>query len=103
MRVLAIAAPSRLPGSKVPTAKEAGFDLTFANWRGVIGSPGMKANEREAWIQMLTRVRNSDRWKAILKKRDWNDTFQSGDEYAAYLKGEYERVGSLVQELGFVK
>jgi putative tricarboxylic transport membrane protein len=103
MRVLAVASPSKLGDSKVPTAKEAGFDLVFANWRGVVGAPGMKDNERQAWIQMLTRVRNSDRWKAILKQRDWNDTFLAGDEYAAYLKGEYDRVGALVQELGFVK
>ena len=103
MRVLAVAAPSRLGGSKVPTAKEAGVYLVFANWRGVIGSPGMKPNERQAWVEMLTRVRNSARWKAILVKRDWNDTFMAGDEFAAYLKSEYERVGSLTQELGFVK
>jgi putative tricarboxylic transport membrane protein len=103
LRVLGIASPARLPGTNVPTAKESGYDLQFANWRGVVGPPGMKDNERDAWVQMLTRVRNSERWKNILKTRDWNDAFLAGDEYRDYLKGENDRVAALVQELGFVK
>jgi putative tricarboxylic transport membrane protein len=103
LRVLGLAAPARLPGTKVPTVKEGGYDLVFANWRGVIGPPSMTENERNAWVQMLTRVRNSERWKNILKTRDWNDAFLAGDEFRDYLKIENERVAGLVKDLGLVK
>jgi len=103
LRILAVTAPSRLPGSSVPTAKENGLDLDFANWRGVVGPPGMKDNERQAWTEMLTRVRNSARWKNILKTRDWLDDFQAGKEFTAFVKAESERVGALERELGLAK
>ena len=102
LRVLGVAAPARLPGTNVPTFKEAGFDLVAANWRGVIAAPGISENARQAWIQMLTRVRNSERWKGILKTRDWNDAFVAGDEFREYLRRENERVAALVRDLGVV-
>jgi len=103
LRVLGVASPARLPGVNVPTFKEGGFDLVAANWRGVIGAPGMAENERQAWVQMLTRMRSSERWKNILKTRDWNDAFMVGDEYREYLRRESERVAGLVKDLGFAK
>lgn len=103
LRILAITAPKRLPGSSIPTAKESGLDLVFANWRGVVGPPGMKDNERKAWIEMLTRVRNSPRWKNILKTRDWLDDFEAGDDFAKFVKTDSERVGALERELGLAK
>ena len=35
LRLLAVAAPERLPGVDTPTLRELGYDVVFANWRGV--------------------------------------------------------------------
>ena len=41
LRVLAVSSEERVEGIDAPTLKEAGIDLTFANWRGVLAPPGI--------------------------------------------------------------
>ena len=41
LRVLAVSSDERVEGIDAPTLKEAGIDLTFANWRGVLAPPGI--------------------------------------------------------------
>ncbi|MDP9375322.1 MAG: tripartite tricarboxylate transporter substrate-binding protein, partial [Chloroflexota bacterium] len=103
IRILAISSSSRLPGLNAPTLKEAAVDLEFSNWRGMVGPPGMKDNERQAWMTMLTRMHDTPAWQDILKQQDWIDSFQTGDEFAQYLKQDQERVARVVREIGLVQ
>src|SRR5919107_1282951 len=41
IRVLAVSGDKRVAGVKAPTFKEAGIDLVFTNWRGVVAPPGI--------------------------------------------------------------
>jgi putative tricarboxylic transport membrane protein len=102
MRILAVTGPSRLPGSNVPTTKEAGLDVEITNWRGMVGPPGMRDNEREAWITMLTRLHDSRAWMDTLQKQDWIDAFQVGDQFATFMKQEDERVAKVLKDIGLV-
>lgn len=103
VRILALSSPARLPGSSVPTLKESGVDLEFSNWRGMVGPPGMKDNERQAWIAMLTRMRDTPAWQEILKQQDWIDSFLTGDQFAEFLKQDQERVARVLREIGLVQ
>ena len=103
MRILAVSGPARLPGSNAPTLKEAGLNVELTNWRGIVGPPGMKDNEKQAWITMLTRMRDSRAWQEVLKKQDWTDAFLAGDQFAAFLKQEDERVGKVLRDIGLVQ
>ena len=102
VRVLVVTGPQRVPGVDVPTAKEAGLDINFSNWRGIVGPPGMPDNQKEAWGTMLTRAHDSKSWQDILKQQDWTDAFLAGDQYASFLKQEDERVGKVLRDVGLV-
>jgi putative tricarboxylic transport membrane protein len=102
VRILALSGPSRLEGTTIPTMKEAGVNIELTNWRGIVGPPGMRDNERQAWIAMLTRMHDSATWKETLKKNDWTDAFLTGEQFATYLKQEDERVAKVLKEIGLV-
>ena len=100
VRVLAISSPQRLPGADVPTMKELGYNVELTNWRGMVGPPGMRDNEREAWTTMLTRMRDSRAWRDTLDRQDWIDAFLAGDPFASFMKQEDERIGQVLTDLG---
>ncbi len=103
IRILAISSPSRLPGLDAPTLKEAGVDLEFNNWRGMVGPPGMKDNERQAWVTMLTRMHDTRAWQEILQQQDWIDSFLTGDQFAQFIKQDQERVARVLRDIGLVQ
>ena len=103
MRILAVSGPSRLPGSDAPTMREAGTNVEITNWRGMVGPPGMKDNERQAWLTMLTALRDAKSWRDTLTKQDWTDAFLAGDEFATFLKQEDERVTKVLKDIGLVQ
>lgn len=103
VRLLAVSAGSRVAGLDAPTLKEAGADVELSNWRGMVGPPGMKDNERQAWITMLSRMRESGPWQDTLKQQDWVDAFQTGDDFGKFLKDDQERVSKILREIGLVQ
>ncbi len=68
----------------------------------MVGPPGMRDNEREAWIMMLTRMHDARTWMDILQKQDWTDAFLAGDPFATFLKQEDERVAKVLKDIGLV-
>jgi len=103
VRILAVTGSNRLPGSNVPTMRELGLNVEITNWRGMVGPPGMRDNERQAWITMLTRLHDARSWQDTLQKQDWIDAFLTGDQYGAFLKQEDQRVGQVLREIGLVQ
>jgi putative tricarboxylic transport membrane protein len=103
LRILAVSGPTRLPGVDAPTLKEAGLDVQITNWRGMVGPPGMQENEKQAWTTMLTRMHDSPAWWEVLARHDWTDAFLAGDQFAAFLQEEDERVGKVLKEIGLVQ
>jgi putative tricarboxylic transport membrane protein len=101
IRVLAVTSPERVDALKdVPTLKEKGIDLEFANWRGVVAPPGLSEEDKQVWIDAFTKMHGSAAWKAELEKRGWVDAFATGDEFGTFLKEQDTKVASLLQTLG---
>src|SRR6478736_4901577 len=101
IRVLAVTSPERVAALKdVPTLKEKGIDLEFANWRGVVAPPGLSEEDKQVWIDAFTKMHGSAAWKAELEKRGWVDAFATGDEFGTFLKEQDTKVASLLQTLG---
>jgi putative tricarboxylic transport membrane protein len=103
VRLLAVSGTSRQPGSNAPTLQESGVNIELTNWRGMVGPPGMPDNQRQAWIEMLTRMRTSRTWQETLQKQDWTDAFLAGDQYAAFLKSEDERTAKVLKDVGLIQ
>ena len=76
------------------------MDVELFNWRGVFAPPGVTPQQREAMIDLVSKMAKSDAWQNIVKQRDWTDTFLAGDAYGAYVTAETTRSEGILKELG---
>jgi putative tricarboxylic transport membrane protein len=100
MRWLAVSGEAAPEGIDAPTIGDAGFDVVVENWRGVVAAPELSDPDREAVIQLITEMHESEAWQQALADNGWADFFQSGDEFEAYLAEEQERVEAVLNEIG---
>jgi putative tricarboxylic transport membrane protein len=102
LRALAISSPTRLPGVDVPTFKEQGIDFEMGNWRAVVGAPGISRAQRDELVKMVESMAKSNGWKEVLTKNNWLDMLMTGDQFAAYIKSENERITAVLKDIGLV-
>jgi putative tricarboxylic transport membrane protein len=101
VRVLAVSSEKPVDALKdAPTLKDSGIDLVFTNWRGIVAPPGITDEQKQTWIDALTKMHDSDDWKTQLEKNGWVDAFQTGDEFGGYLTEQDKAVADLLAELG---
>lgn len=102
VRVLAVSGAERVQGIDAPTLTEAGIDLTFTNWRGVLAPPGISDDARDAMVGALTELHDTDQWKEAMVKNGWSDAFTTGPEFEQFLRDQDNRVSSTLTELGLL-
>ncbi|GAB3378579.1 tripartite tricarboxylate transporter substrate-binding protein [Micromonospora halotolerans] len=101
IRVLAVTSEAPIEALKdVPTLKSAGIDLVFTNWRGIVAPPGISDADKKVWVDVLTKMHESEEWKAELKKRGWTDAFVTGDEFGTFLTEQDKAVADVLKQLG---
>jgi putative tricarboxylic transport membrane protein len=100
IRALAVTSAEPVEGLDVKTLKEQGIDLEFTNWRGWIAPPELTDEDKQALTDLATSMHDSQEWKDALTQNGWTDAFMVGDEYAAFLKAEDQRVADVLNELG---
>ncbi|MEU0462562.1 tripartite tricarboxylate transporter substrate binding protein [Amycolatopsis sp. NPDC006131] len=100
LRALAVTSPQRVPGIDAPTLQESGVDVSFTNWRGIVAPPGLSGSDRERLIGLFTRLQDTPQWREALQRNGWTPAFQPGDDFAAFLKTENDRVAAVLKELG---
>jgi putative tricarboxylic transport membrane protein len=102
LRVLGVSSEDRVEGVDAPTLKEAGIDLTFANWRGVLAPPGISDEAKQAMVKVLEEMHATQQWKEALVKNGWTDAFVTGADFEQFLKDQDNRVSSTLTELGLL-
>ncbi|OEV03184.1 Bug family tripartite tricarboxylate transporter substrate binding protein [Streptomyces oceani] len=100
LRLLAVTGPERVKGLDAPTLREAGLDVEFTNWRGIVAPPGLNEQERERLIRFFTTMHDTEQWRRSLKRNGWDDAFLPGKKYGRFLDGQERRVDSVLKELG---
>jgi putative tricarboxylic transport membrane protein len=100
VRVLAVTSAQRVPEVDAPTLKEAGVNLDFTNWRGIVAAPGITEEDKSKFIGLLDKMHESPEWKAALTQNGWTDAYQSGEQFTAFLQSENDRVRQVLAELG---
>jgi len=100
IRVLATSGDERIDGIDAPTLKEAGIDLVFTNWRGVVAPPGISDAQRERLIDAFQKMHDTQEWKDALKANSWADAFATGDDFGAFIKEQDKRVADTLGQLG---
>lgn len=102
VRVLAVSGDERIEGIDAPTLREAGIDLTFTNWRGVLAPPGISEEDRSRLVTLLEELHATDAWKEALVKNGWTDAFATGPEFEQFLRDQDNRVATTLTELGLL-
>jgi putative tricarboxylic transport membrane protein len=100
IRALAVTSAAPVEGLDVKTLKDQGVDLEFTNWRGWVAPGELSDGDKQALIDLATKMHDSQEWKDALSQNGWTDAFMVGDEYGAFLKSEDQRVGDVLNELG---
>lgn len=105
MRVISTTAPQRLKGvfASVPTWPEQGYKGVFENWRGVIGAKGITAQQTAYWEGVLKKVVESDEYKQMAEKNQWEQTFKGSAEMKGFLAAQYKDLKDVMAPLGLVK
>lgn len=100
IRILGITAAERKEGVDVPTFKEAGYDVEIANWRGILGAPGMPDDNYALWVDRFTQLNDSEQWKTVLETQGWDQFFLPGAEFGTFIAEETTRIGGILKDAG---
>jgi putative tricarboxylic transport membrane protein len=100
LRLLAVTGSRRVAGLDAPTLQEAGYDVSFTNWRGIVAPPGLSDAERDQLIGWAEELHDSPQWRSSMKRNGWDDAFLTGDGFGAFLDAQDRRVKSVLRELG---
>ena len=100
IRVLATSGAEPVEGIDAPSLSEAGIDLVFTNWRGVVAPPGITDEERDRLIGVFEEMHKTQEWKDALEANNWADAFETGDDFDAFLKEQDKQVQDTLGELG---
>ena len=102
LRVLAVSGSERVEDVDAPTLTEAGIDLTFTNWRGILAPPGISDDAKQAMVKVLEELHGTQQWKEALVKNGWTDAFETGAPFEQFLKDQDNRVSSTLTDLGLL-
>ena len=105
LRVLAVSGEERYPDgpfADIPTLTEEDVDLVFLNWRGVLAPPEISDERRDELIGYLEEMHDSQGWQDELEANGWTDDFKTGQDFAAFIEEQDERVSGTLQDLGLV-
>lgn len=100
LRLLAVTGPERVEGFDAPTLKEAGLNVEFTNWRGVVAPPGLSDAERDRLIAFFEKLHGTEEWHASMRRNGWDDAFLTGEKFGTFLASQEQRVDSVLKELG---
>lgn len=105
LRVLAIAAPQRLPGefAAVPTWKELGVDVELEAFRAIAGPKGLGAPQIAYWESRFRALSETEDWREMIANRAFANRFAGSDGCVSGMKRQYDQMRSGLSELGLAK
>ena len=103
-RALAVTAAERVPAiADAPTLGELGFELTFANWRGLFAPPGIGEESVRQQVAVLRAMKASPAWQTLLQRRGWQSLEADAEAFAAFLEEQEAQLEKTLRSLGFAR
>jgi putative tricarboxylic transport membrane protein len=104
VRVIAVTSLKRLTDAPtMPTLKEQGYDLEFANWRGLFAAKGLPASRYQEMQNTLSAVIDTPAFEDIRQRNSWTILHKEGDEFYQFLEQQELEIGKLMRQLGFLR
>lgn len=106
LRVLAVLAPERLSGGSladVPTAAEEGFDVEWVTWRGFYVPRGIGDERYREWVEVLTRLGESEAWARARRESRLRPFFRVGPDFEAFVFRQVDGFRELSRDIGLLR
>jgi tripartite-type tricarboxylate transporter receptor subunit TctC len=104
MKVLGISADERIEAMpEIPTYKEQGLNVVFPHWRGIIGAPGLTADQIAYWDEVFAKMVQTKTWKEQVKNLNWTTTYQNSAAHTKYLSEQTSIFDELLTTVGLKK
>ncbi len=104
VRILATTGEERSSAAPdVPTLRELGYAITFVNWRGFFGAPGLSDAQADSYAELLEEMYDTPEWEQVRDRNGWTEIFKPREQFVAFLEEQEQEVGDLMRELGFLK
>jgi putative tricarboxylic transport membrane protein len=101
LRVIVQISEQRLPPfPNVPTMKEAGFDASVPQVRGIIAPPGIPREVLAYWEDVFARLVQTATWKKYLEENLFVDGFQRSAELNKFIDEYSETTRGILREGG---
>ena len=104
LRILGITADKRvdvLPD--VPTWKEQGVDMVFPHWRGIMGPPGMTAEQIKFWDDAFAKMVQQPGFRKTIESLNGQVYYKNSTEFRKFLDEQNASLGPLIEQLGLKK
>jgi len=105
MRILACSSPVRLSKNMkgVPTWKELGADIEFANFRTVVGPLGLSKAQVAFWDKTFAKIIKTKTWKNKIKNGGERMTYMNSVDATKDFKKKFFDVKKILTDLGLSK
>ncbi len=87
----------------IPTCREAGVPTDYVMLRGIFMAGGVTPAQRDFYVGLMRRVRETPEWKKFMEEGAFNTTSMEGEKFAAWLTKAKEEHRALMKEAGFIK
>jgi len=105
VRVLAVLSAERLPGKlkDMPTAKEQGYDVEGANWRGFYVPKKASDDSYAYWAKAVEDVYRSAEWKKVMADNGLMPFDRQGPALDKFVSQQIDQLQELSKAIGLVK
>jgi tripartite-type tricarboxylate transporter receptor subunit TctC len=86
----------------IPTCRESGLDVEYVMLRGIFMAGGVTEEQRQYYIDLLRKVRETQDWKTFIATGAFNQTALKGAEYETWVAREEARHFMLMKNAGFL-
>ncbi len=87
----------------IPTCKESGIDVTFYNWRGLFGTPGMSQEALDYWQKTLAAMVETPEWDEAVRTNGWSKSYANAADFTASLDKINEEYKLILADIGMLK
>ena len=104
IRLVGVSSDKRVPAvSNSPTWKEQGVDFIYPHWRGVIGAPGLSAEQKKFWDDTMAKMVKTPTWKKAMQNLEWEEFYQNSAEHTKFLESMNKEMQENLKAVGLIK
>jgi putative tricarboxylic transport membrane protein len=87
---------------RYPICKSQGLDVEYLMLRGIFTVPGATKDQVDYYVDLLKKVHETPEWKQLMNEGAFNQTFMTGEEFAAWVAKEEARHETLMKDAGLL-